>query len=136
MTVKKEHPFAEALRWVAAGETLQASNGTGYKFCDIAPNTALMVIHNHCMGPLEFRIKPRTIRIGAYDVPEPMREIPENGAAYYALRVFGSESVIGEVWRGDDEDFCVIKKGMCWLKREDAELAAKAIRELLTGATE
>ena len=34
----------------------------------------------------KYRIKPRTIRIGEYDVPEPMREAPEVGTQYFVTR--------------------------------------------------
>ena len=30
----------------------------------------------------KYRIKPRTIRIGEYDVPEPMREAPDVGSVF------------------------------------------------------
>ncbi|MDC9591992.1 hypothetical protein PSI23_22685, partial [Xenorhabdus sp. XENO-10] len=37
---------------------------------------------------VEYRIKPRTIRIGDMDIPEPVREPLEEGTVYFLPRVY------------------------------------------------
>ena len=92
------------------------------------------------MGPLEFRLKPRTIRIGAYDVPEPMRAAPEvrkmMHEMYWVVDLHSAFPVESKRYESDCADAKFIASGLSWANKEDAELAAKAIRELLTGASE
>lgn len=125
---KKEHPQAKWLRAIADGETLQL-RGSKSEWFDVGAQSILTVL---CTGPMEdIRIKPRTITVGKYGVAEPMRVAPKKGTNYYAI---GSMAVDCHTWF--DEFACEsaqLTSGMCWLKREDAELAAKAISELLTG---
>jgi len=72
----------------------------------------------------EYRRRPRTIRIGEYDVPEPMREAPEQGTIYYLTRL---DAAITSSWDGHHIDLIRLNRGCCHLTREAAELHAKAL---------
>ena len=133
MTEKKEHPQAEWLRAIADGETLQWFNGSGWP--TVLPHDILSLIARGSESITDrLRIKPRTITIGRYEVAEPILVAPEIGTRYFYLCPGSEDCLDSYKWEGVFElERRQLKSGMCWLNREDAELAAKAISELLTG---
>jgi len=76
----------------------------------------------------KYRIKPRTIRIGEYDVPEPMREAPEVGSRVFLFNMVGDTKATR--WDGDDVDKRMLNSGICHSTQEAAELHAKALISL------
>ena len=126
---KKEHPQAKWLRAIADGETLQKRGGMGR--IDVPGNSAIEAILKY--GDEDWFIKPRTITIGKYEVAEPMRVAPPHLTEYWGIQGGNATGVYGDIWSDCSFEKLRLKSGMCWLKREDAELAAKAITELLTG---
>ncbi|MBI6550700.1 hypothetical protein [Xenorhabdus lircayensis] len=81
----------------------------------------------------EYRLKPKTIRIGEYDIPEPVREPLENGTEYYyvstgQLSYINWASMAG--WSGRAIDIMRLDFGIIHLDRESAELHAKALISL------
>ena len=134
MNEKKEHPQAKWLRAIADGETLQYRYKQGDDaWVTIGPLAALEVLLDPYASTNNYRIKPRAITIGKYAVAEPMREAPKRHTCYFYLSAMEGSGVEEAVWLDDGYDVAVIARGMAWLNREDAELAAKAIAELLTG---
>lgn len=135
MTEKKEHPNATMLRWIADGEEIQFKHA---KYEDWQPSTTSRILtdigrnFNFEAAGYTHRIKPKTIRIGKYDVAEPMKEKPAYDTEYWTLNQI-NEPVCSYTWGDDDCDQQFLSTGLCWLNKEDAELAAKAIKELLTG---
>jgi len=83
---------------------------------------------------VEYRRKPeppRTIRIGEYDVPEPMREAPAMGSTYYSPALFLQEPVTScDNWCGDAFDHLMIKRGFAHATEEAALLHAEALTSL------
>lgn len=85
---------------------------------------------HHC----DYRRKPeppRTIRIGKFDVPEPLREAPEIGTclfvpALHAVSINGSRAS-SLMWDGDQYDLQMLQGGMLHTTREAAGLHAKAL---------
>ncbi|PHM70377.1 hypothetical protein [Xenorhabdus sp. KJ12.1] len=75
----------------------------------------------------KYRLKPRTIKIGEYDVPEPLRCEPEIGQPYFLVRIDLIQGAREYRWDGDDWDMMVLKSGLIHLDRESAELHAKAL---------
>ncbi len=123
MTDKKEHPHAWVLRALADGEPLE--------------NFEFKLQNDDCwlnlasMEPLDypqwlFRRKPRTIRIGDLDVPEPMREAPAFGAQYWIASV-NKKEVVDLVWQNDTVDKQWLAAGLCHTTKEAAELHRKAL---------
>lgn len=76
---------------------------------------------------LAYRIKPRTIRIGEIDVPEPVRESLPLGVKYYFPSLNYSPTYDEFLWQGDPFDNRVLKRGLVHLTKEAAELHAKAL---------
>ena len=132
MTEKKEHPYAVLLRWIADGEEIQVN----YKCVWSSINHSALIRSIDCGSAYKdeyYRIKPKTIRIGKYDVAEPMKEKPDDSCAYFYLDASQENGINSTNWTHHEADNSALESGMCWLNPEDAELAAKAIKELLTG---
>lgn len=79
---------------------------------------------------LEYRRKVKTIRIGKYDVPEPLRVKPKIGEIYYIVRFSVVNDVYRFSWINDNIDNKLLSKGVVHLTREAAELHAKALISL------
>ena len=79
---------------------------------------------------LEYRIKPRTIRIGEYDVPEPMREAPEVGSVYFISDPTRERFVCAYMWKDDAVDARYLSRNITHSTQEAAELHAKALISL------
>ena len=78
------------------------------------------------LGSCEFKEKPRTIKIGDFDVPEPMRADIGIGNKYFAPSL-ASASAIGCTWLGDGRDYELLRNGLCHETSEAAEVHAKAL---------
>ena len=79
---------------------------------------------------LKYRIKPRTIRIGDYDVPEPMREAPEVESQYWVADPALESLCWAYTWRDDATDAFFMNRNVCHSTREAAELHAQALISL------
>ena len=75
-----------------------------------------------------YRRKPRTIRIGEIDIPEPVREQLQNGEEYFvpAIECF-CKYTHNFSWDNDSTDKRLLKKGMVHLTNEAALAHAKAL---------
>lgn len=132
MTEKKEHPNAMLLHWIADNKEIQLDYKcvwTSISHSDLIRSIACGTTYKNEY----YRIKPKTIRIGKYDIAEPMKEEPEVATLYFCISSTLADHVCTAVWERDAYDLQALKSGMAWLKKEDATLAAKAIKELLTG---
>jgi len=78
----------------------------------------------------EYRRKPRTIRIGNYDVPEPLRVAPEKLKSYYFVEISYATLACVTTWTNDATDNFRLDSGICHLTCEAAELHAKALISL------
>ena len=80
-------------------------------------------------GDYDYRRKPRVIIINGIEVPEPMREKPENGTRYfYPCIPNGFCGEVGERrWDDDSDDQNMLSSGVIHLTREAAGLHAKAL---------
>lgn len=75
----------------------------------------------------EYRRKPQTIRIGEYDVPEPVRDAKGLGL-YYAVDLCSPRGgTVEDQWRGTPYDLERLERGLIHRTREAAELHAKAL---------
>ena len=72
-------------------------------------------------------IKPRKLRIGGIDVPEPMRSAPEAGSCYFFLALTGSGMVVESEWGGNWVDELSLSRGICHTTKEAAIAHAKAL---------
>ncbi len=87
----------------------------------------ILVEHPHWSENREYRQIPKTIRIGNFYVPEPMREKPEIGTRYWYI-VTGNDSMTGwNDWAEDPLDNILLKRGICHTTKEAAIAHAKAL---------
>lgn len=94
------------------------NNCTGWEKCDMTP----LWHDNH-----EYRQIPKTIKIGNYDVPEPMREKPEIGTAYHYIYSGCEDGVTTGYWHNSKHDNNRLKRGDCHLTRDNCIAHAKAL---------
>ena len=86
--------------------------------------------HNYLCCDYEYRVKLKTIRIGEYDVPEPMREIPAWGTTYYVVDTVVPISPRKYTWVGDTSDISWFNIGILHSTRDAAVLHAQALISL------
>jgi hypothetical protein len=78
-----------------------------------------------------YRRKPKTIRIGDCDVPEPLRVAPEVDTEYWVPAItYRDNTTQSFVWADDSSDRILLKRGLVHLTEEAAELHAKALIRL------
>ena len=75
----------------------------------------------------EYRIKPRTIKIGDIEVPEPMREVPEIGADVWYIAVHQREVAVSTEWNGSGWQHTMLERGLVHKSQLNAEAHAEAI---------
>lgn len=79
----------------------------------------------------DYRRKPRTIRIGEFDVPEPLREAPAIGAyAWWPGFAMLDSLAACFMWRGGTDEYEMLRRGVVHTTKEAAELHAKALISL------
>jgi len=74
----------------------------------------------------EYRIRPRTIRIGDIDVPEPVRESLIDGD-YYFIADCSAREPRSAVWRGISYDRFLLSSGLIHRDASSAEAHRKAL---------
>lgn len=130
-STKTPHPYADILRAIADGKQVQfLSNASVQLWEDTEPGEALREISITKYPPSDYRIKPKTIRIGEYDVPEPLRAAPVKDAEYFRFDL-GSEGWVHSTQWGDyDCEVRWLQRGILHSTKEAAELHAKALLSL------
>lgn len=86
---------------------------------------------------MEYRLKkpePKTIRIGEYDVPEPVREPLENGTTCWYPKLSNIGLIDGYIWCNDDTDVRLLSYGLIHLTEEAAKAHAEALLSLTKAA--
>ena len=120
------HPNADILLAIAEGKQLQYAITNG-KWVDINSANVLRWISEEnneaCSG---IRVKPSTIRIGSYDVPEPMRVAPEDETWCYIASTM-QVNAVPFLWDNCEFYERVLKSGLCHSTKEAAELHVKAL---------
>jgi len=79
---------------------------------------------------LQYRRKPRTIRIGEYDVPEPVREPLQMEQFYFHVELFTDNAIHGHYWKGSVYDYRLLERGLVHIDPKAAEIHAKALISL------
>lgn len=83
--------------------------------------------HPSWLDSWEYRQIPKTIRIGNYDVPEPMRDKPDYCAPYWYIDTAADEGVAEGCWTEAKTDYLRLTKNVCHLTRENCIIHAKAL---------
>lgn len=71
-----------------------------------------------------YRLKPRTININGFEVPEPLRNIPPCGTEYFIIDFL---KVNDMTWNDYDDELDWLKAGLIHLTRENAEKHLEAL---------
>lgn len=85
--------------------------------------------HNNLCYDSEYRIKPKTIRIGEYDVPEPLRDRPMNGESVYLVCTDRAIPVKLQ-WYPDEYSLHLLDSGLLHREHAGAALHLKALLSL------
>ena len=121
--MKKEHPHAQVLRWIAGGETVQVQSSKDWH--DLTLEGLLRHIAEP-RGDYPFRLKPKTLRIGDREIEAPVM----SGPGYYitdhgdVFRWFGEANL--------NPASSLQKLGRVYATEEAARAAQEAITALLT----
>lgn len=125
--MKKEHKYAQALRWMADGEIVQIKweRSGGW----LPMNARNEYVNDQVLRGLdgyEFRLKPKTIPVGDREIEAPVM----SGPGYYL-------TLHGDVFRWFDEpglnpQIDMQKRGLVFATEEAARAAQEAITALLT----
>ena len=77
----------------------------------------------------DYRVRPRTIRIGDIDVPEPVRDIRAMhlGNEYWVFDQLEDDFVTDYEWENDKYDIAMLNAGLIHLTKEAAIAHAKAL---------
>ncbi|HBP27908.1 MAG TPA: hypothetical protein DD666_00650 [Advenella kashmirensis] len=120
----KPHKWADVIIAWANGDEIQFQGIRGGGWLDYS-NTPTIVpaFYDEC---LRWRIKPRTIKIGDMEVPEPLRVAPEKDATYYSVALFLDEP-IEMAWGYHDSETKWLSRGLLHLDRNAAIAHAKAL---------
>lgn len=122
----QQHPYARILRAIADGETIQSKDDFG-DWVSRGPATVLEEISDHEHGPEHYRVKPRTITINSHEVPEPLREAPEQGTDCWTPHLSAENPALFCRWNGDNADHRWLARGLVHLTREAAQAHAEAL---------
>lgn len=123
----QKHPYAEILKAIADGQVIEFLTSSEKEWVRIPTEEALRLIYVGTDRPL--RVKPRTISINGYDVPEPVREPLKDDQLYYYPVL--SENIYYDTYHwymdGDEQDMKLLNSGLIHLTAEAAELHAKSL---------
>lgn len=73
---------------------------------------------------VEYRLKPQTININGFEVPEPLRSVPAYGTSYFIIDL---PDVEGMTWTNVPDEYAWLKAGIIHLTREAAEKHLEAL---------
>lgn len=74
-----------------------------------------------------YRLKPKMIKVGEHEFPEPMRVEPEYGSDYYVVGILSHRYISFEIWRCSPAEKWWLSRGLCHLTIEAAEAHARAL---------
>jgi hypothetical protein len=85
-------------------------------------------------GTCDYRRKPRTIKIGGIEVPEPLREAPATGARVWVISSTGLSSPVDWfLWANREDNRNWLQRGICHLTEVAALKHAEALITLSGG---
>ena len=76
---------------------------------------------------LKYRIKPRTITVNGFEVPEPIRAKPSVGDEYCVASPVDDGMYYRELWSDDEYENLWLSRGICHTTKESAIAHANAM---------
>ena len=131
-----EHTNSEILRAIADGKKVQYRDvmrgedwaRTGpWKDFDVSSIEACWNLL--APGKHQWRVAPKTVKIGDVEVPEPCRVAPEVGKTFWTVSPF--TGVVDFVWDGSKACYGALDDGFVHLTEEAARQHYEAIKNLL-----
>jgi hypothetical protein len=89
------------------------------------------IVENERVFALDYA-KVKTIKIGEFEVPEPLREAPGEGTRYHCPDLQLPNKTEEHGWEGDKYDLYLLQRGLVHLTKEAAELHARALLSFTT----
>jgi len=121
------HPYKDILIAVANGEQVQWRKMDD-TWRDEPAKEVLREIAGSMSSPERYRIKPKTININGFEVPEPLREAPDHGSGYYVASTSGGPNIRGSTfWVNDTADQNWLNLGLCHSTKEAAQIHLDAL---------
>lgn len=99
----------------------------------IAMQMPLIPKNSDLMQKINVKIKdmqPKTIRIGEFDVPEPLRESPAVGTAVFTPNLVNNDGYLIFNWDSDFTDNRMLCRGLIHKTKESAIIHSKALISL------
>ena len=119
--MKRQHKHAAWIHaWADGGEVQYFDNYVG---------EWILIGSTHCFADDNiYRFKPRMIRCGDLEFPEPMQVAPEAGTKYWAICTTAyPDAVICGMWADSVINRCFLQRGFYHATKEAAEAHANAL---------
>jgi hypothetical protein len=133
-----EHENAEILRAIADGKKVQYRNSTSVKdwiqhgpWQDFDARYVEACSDLLASGRLQWRIAPKTVKIGEHEVPEPCRAPLEPGRKFWVVTPFGGAAHF--TWDGTKPCYDALEGGFVHLTEKAARQHYEAIKSMLGG---
>ncbi|MEG0991355.1 MAG: hypothetical protein RSN88_10880 [Gordonibacter sp.] len=127
-----EHKYAEALRWLADGKEIEVRWGSRPEWWQLSMRNE--VVNDEIVqgrGHYQFRLKPRTVKIGCREVEAPVREL-KKGETYFYMD-YAHCKAEKTTFEGHKFDAECLATGRAFASREACQAAHDAIHALLRG---
>lgn len=134
--MKELKTWKEVVQAMLNNEQVEVFNNTSGEWLDVLHFPFFRSTELLDAPATEYRIKPRTIKIGEVDVPEPVRDESDmvNGGEYYFPLVNGEDLCEDYYWSGDYMDLLLLKRGLIHKTKEAAIAHAKALIKISGGS--
>lgn len=107
---------------------------------DVQPNAVFERLFSHPKWYTnnEYRRKPQVIRVGRYEFPEPITEMPKEGTIYWTINLSRWHGFYAEryKWLQNGEDESCIRQGLIHLSEAAAQAHADVLNAICRGDVE
>ena len=123
--MKEDHKHAQYIIAWANGEEVEFLDEC---FLDECSDHWADVGESHYWNPdRKYRFKPKMIRCGNMEFPEPIRVAPDRGDTYYVPNISSISLFTGLLWSCSEYDLRVFDRGLCHTTQAAAEAHANAL---------
>lgn len=119
----KPHPYAEVLRAIADGQSIQFMPEGSNQWVDRSATNVLRMVQLETEDPIQFRIKPQMVNVNGRTVPAPLQNTPENGTMVWQATICAN----GEHWAGAEHQLRLLQAGKLFMSSSDCHEHAAAL---------
>lgn len=130
MNMKTEHKYAQVLRWIADGETVEVKRNRGEWVSlpsEISNRILRSIADGNCVSTSEFRLKPRAIAVNGREIVPGEKVDLKKGDGYFIPNLRDPEFYGCSTWDSHAEDLRLLELGLIHLNKENAIAHAKAM---------